>query len=234
MKQIAYVTDIHLDDHFPIEGGADPISNWKTILQDIKSRNIQQLILGGDLGEPSSNVWFFESIEGFSADITLGNHDTFQEISKYHKKQSEGVNELYYSYEDEGFKYIFLDSSSGIIQEAQLQWLQQELRTEKKILLFIHHPIVEVDTPVDKLYPLINRNSVRKILHDAGNDIIVICGHYHMEDEQQKENVRQLVTPAASIQLIKNASAIELDSSTFSYRIIDINNDSFETKLITF
>ena len=234
MKQVAYITDIHLDDSFPIDAGVDPRKNWQTILADVRKRNITDIILGGDMGEPVSLEWFFDSLKGFTINMSLGNHDKFQEIVKYCSKHSEGTDELYYSLEEGDFKYIFMDSSSNRISDPQFHWLLYEMITDKQILLFIHHPLLEVDTQVDKLYPLLNRDQVRSALRDIPSNITVFAGHYHMNDEKKMGNLRQHVTHAASVQLVKDAPFIETDNSTFGYRILTINEDNIETELVTF
>lgn len=234
MKQIAYITDAHLDDNFPIEAGVNPRKNLETILADVRDRNIRNIIIGGDIGEPVSHSWFFGLVNGFTMDITLGNHDSFHEIIQYYPKQSQGIDELYYAYEDGGFKYIFLDSSSNRISDAQFQWLRHELETQKKILLFIHHPILKVDTPVDRAYPLRNRDHIRGALQNISNNITVFAGHYHVDDECNRDNIKQFVTPAASVQLVKNAPAIKTDNSFFGYRVLTIYEDNIDAELVLF
>ena len=234
MKQVAYITDIHLDDSFPIDAGVDPRKNWQTIFDDVQKRNITDIILGGDIGEPVSLAWFFNSLKGYKLNMSLGNHDKFKEIIKYCPKYSEGIDELYYSFEEGNFKYIFMDSSSNKISDAQFHWLLYEIITDKQIFLFIHHPLLEVDTQVDKLYPLLNRDQLCSALHDIPNHITVFSGHYHMSDEKKLRNITQQVTLAASVQLVKNAPFIETDNSFFGYRILTINEDSIETELIMF
>ncbi len=234
MKQVAYITDIHLDDSFPIDAGVDPRKNWQTILADVQKRKITDIILGGDMGEPVSLAYFFDSLKGFTINMSLGNHDHFHDIIQHHPKRSQGIDELYYSFEEDGFKYIFLDSSSGSISEAQLDWLKDELSTQQRILLFIHHPILEVDTPVDKAYPLLNRDQVRSVLQSNSNDITIFAGHYHMTDEQRTENIKQYVSLACSVQLIKRTNVIATHRNFFGYRILTINEDNIETELVTF
>ncbi|HYF31268.1 MAG TPA: metallophosphoesterase [Chitinophagaceae bacterium] len=233
MKQIAYITDIHLDDSFPLENGAQPRKNWEKIIRDIRSRNIQDIILGGDMGEPSSHEWFFNSLQGFNVDMSLGNHDVFTEIMKHCPRDTAGEGELYYTFENGAFKYIFLDSSSATISVAQMEWLQQQLSTNKAILLFIHHPVIPIRTAIDDVYPLHNREQVRQALQNISNKVTIFCGHYHVTDETSVANITQLETPAASIQLAKDAPTIQLDNSFFGYRLINVHENKIDTELVT-
>jgi Icc protein len=233
--KIAYVTDIHLDEKFPKDEGVDTRKNWKIILNDISSRGIDKIIFGGDIGEKTSNKWFFESLQSYTVAITLGNHDYYKEVIKHYnfgvvKKQTE----LYYSQEHDYYKYIFLDSSSGSISQEQFEWLKKELLTTKNIILFIHHPILAIDAEVDKCFALKERNRIKTELLDFKNDVIIFCGHYHFEDEINNGNIRQYITPASSYQVEKTPNKIKVNNDTFGYRIIEFNKKEINTDLIMF
>ncbi|MHA7058185.1 metallophosphoesterase [Aquimarina sp. M1] len=101
IKRVAYITDIHLDEEFPKILGVDSRNNWKAILKDIDSKDITEIIYGGDIGKKSSNSWFFDSLKKYNLSITLGNHDVFSEAIKYYKNGTDTtVSELFYSQEN--------------------------------------------------------------------------------------------------------------------------------------
>lgn len=233
MKQIAFLTDVHLGEQTPIDAGADPISNFERVLADVSHRKISEIVYGGDIGAVSSHPYFFDALKPFSLNLILGNHDNFEEVKKrYVKDEKRSI--LYYTLEDKNHNYIFLDSSTGEISKQQLEWLQKELDTRKKPILFVHHPILKVDTPVDKLYPLKNRREVRKVLEESQKEITVFCGHYHMNDEWEYKNIKQIITHSLSFQIVKEANELIKSSSAFGYRIIEISGKSIETELVTF
>lgn len=235
MKQIAYITDIHLDEAFPIEHGVDARRNWNLILEDIASKNIDEIIFGGDIGKRESNQWFFNSVKNFKVHVILGNHDFFSEVNKHYKSDfSSSDNELCYSCEGPSFKYVYLDSSSAEISQSQFNWLKSEIKTDKKVLLLIHHPVLEIETAIDRLYPLKGREEIKALLHGSKCEIIVMCGHYHTTDERVEGNIRQIVTPAGSYQIKKNTDTIQVINDTFGYRIINIHNDEITTKLMLY
>lgn len=233
MKKIAFITDIHLDDQFPKDVGVDSEKNWKQLLNDIRSKNIEEIIYGGDIGQASAHPYFFESLKTFRLNIVLGNHDHFQEVIPYFKPSASfDKSELYYSSEQEFFKFIFLDSSLNEISETQLAWLKNELITEKKILLFLHHPILQVNTAVDSMYPLKNRNEVKEILNQSNRGITVLCGHYHMLDECKEKNIHQFVTCASSCQIEKEAETLKMNNDFFGYRILLIHKDEVKVEVV--
>ncbi|MBN8643404.1 MAG: metallophosphoesterase family protein [Flavobacteriales bacterium] len=233
MKKIAFITDVHLGEQFPIENNVDPKENFEKVLADISKRGINELIFGGDIGDASAHDFFFESVKPFTVDFIIGNHDKFNEVKKHLNKEI-NVEELYYTKEDNDYKYIFLDTSSEEISKAQLEWLEVEIISTKKIVFFIHHPIIKIETPVDQLYPLKNRDELKSILIKSKKECSVFCGHYHMNDETKFKNINQTITQSLSFQIVKNAEEIEIDNSNFGYRILVFHNDRIETEIIRF
>ncbi len=234
-EKIAYITDIHLDEKFPIDLGVNPRDNWNVILNDISSRGITKIIFGGDIGEVNSNQWFFESLSQFDINIILGNHDTYNEVQKYFfKSEDTQKKELFYNKEGVYHSFIFLDSSSGEISPNQLDWFKNKLNTEKDILIFIHHPIIPIDAEVDKQYGLRKRHLIEVVLQNIKNSSTIFSGHYHFDDKKTKGNIVQYVTPASSYQVEKIKSEIKVHKDSFGYRIIELNGKKINTDLILF
>jgi 3',5'-cyclic-AMP phosphodiesterase len=233
MKRIAFLTDVHLDERFPVDNNVNPQKNLERVISDLSNRNIDEIIFGGDIGAATSHLIFFNALKPFKVNLILGNHDKFKEVSNYYIQDKE-KNELYYTFEDVNYKYIFLDTSSDELSKAQLEWLRIEVKTTKKLILFIHHPIIEIETPIDKLYPLKNRELIKPILIESGNIVTIFCGHYHMNDESTYKNIRQITTQSLSFQIVKDAGELKIDNSQFGYRIIEIESDRIKTELINF
>lgn len=233
MKRIAFLTDTHLDEE-PEEGHIiDTYRNLKVALDDVSRRGVDEIIFGGDIGEDSSHLTFFRIFNPYSFKLVLGNHDTFNQVRKFYPIGGREL-ELYYATEDELHKSIFLDSSVGAISNMQMKWLYDQLRTVKRILLFIHHPILKVHTAIDAVAPLKNRAEVRRLLTASNKEISIFCGHYHVSDAAQYKNLRQFTTSALSFQLARNPDHVVVDSSNFGYRLITINRLEILTQTIQF
>lgn len=235
VKRIAYITDVHLDEIFTIDQKVDARENWSRILKDISLRGIDEIVFGGDIGEESANQWFFNTLENFSLDLSLGNHDQFEEVIKHNNishlaKQSE----WYYSKPLGNYKGIFLDSSSELISNEQFEWFKKELGTSKSIILFIHHPILAVKALVDKQYALIDRVRLKSELLKLENEVTIFCGHYHFDDETKEANIHQYISPAASHQVEKLRDEIKVNNRTFGYRILELHENEIKTKLVNF
>ena len=233
MKRFAFLTDLHLDEQFPLDNGVIPTENFERVLEDLRERKITEIVFGGDIGEASSHAFFFRTLNDFSISLILGNHDNYADVKPYFARGNDD-NNLYYSIIDGSLHYLFLDTSADEISQNQLDWVQNECKSGKELVVFIHHPILAIDTPVDKLYPLKNRENLVEILLQHRKQVTVFCGHYHLNDERQHDTIRQITTQALSFQLLKNAPEISIDNVHFGYRIIEIHENSIETEIITF
>ena len=233
MHQIAYITDIHLDEKFTLDEGVDARKNWLIILEDVKSRGISQIIFGGDIGTPESNSWFFNSLKEFDLSITLGNHDSFEEAVKYFNPGlPEGQKALYYAMESEFLKLIFLDSSTGRIDDAQFQWFKRSLDTSKPIILFIHHPILETGTTPQREFPWESPQQLKEELLKISNPLTIFCGHLHLMSEVTESNMTQFVTPSASVQIKPHSEKTEIEGVNFGYRIITTDGEKISNEII--
>lgn len=234
MKTIAYLSDIHLEEQFPIDQGVDARKNWLQALADVTARNVDLIVIGGDIGAPESNAWFFETLVTWRdrLHVSLGNHDTYAVAIQHFQQPHESQTALYYSVDEGDYRFIFLDSSSSGIDTTQRDWLQEQLDPAKKTLIFIHHPILPVATEVDKLYPLGGRELLREILLKHAAEVHVFSGHYHMDDEQTEHNIHQVVTPAISYQIKKTLGNIEVSADDFGYRLIRVGKEGVQTERV--
>lgn len=232
MFRFAFVTDIHFDESFGFDETVNQRKNWKTVLVDLQKRGIKNLVFGCDLGKPSGYAEFFEDVKNFDLNLIIGNHDEPEEIKNYFRPQHENN---YYTFETEDYKLIFMDSGLGKVDQEQLKWLANEILTEKVILLFIHYPVLNVGTAMDKFWKLENRDEIAEILENATSQIFSFSGHYHMEDMRSEGNITQVLTPAVSYQILKNQTEeIVKSDRIFGYRIVEIMNGKLDSQVIVF
>jgi hypothetical protein len=246
---IAHVTDIHLGQKVfsqPSLSGnkmgyvLDPEEhkeNLIAILDDLTRRGIREVVFGGDIGLKASIPWFFAALKRYDVHLRmfLGNHDTLESVRPYYPHpDSLNMGELYFACEGSHFKSIYLDSSSNSVSSEQSEWLRRELTSPKKILLFVHHPILALDTPLDRIGAALgNRDEIKACLQASGRSVMIFCGHYHMIDDRTDGTLRQYLTPAASYQIVKEASGVEIDQTTFGYRTITIVDDQLTTEVVS-
>ncbi|MGY5849551.1 metallophosphoesterase family protein [Salegentibacter sp. F14] len=236
MKKIAHITDLHIDEQFPFEDKISARKRFDRILESLKDNSINHIVCTGDIGENKGILYFFEQLKEMDLSIALGNHDNFMEISKHYNLGANYITKKIYRSELKNyFKFIYLDSSSGIIDVKQFQWLKKELITPKPIIIFIHHPIIGLNLKVDKIGKLKNRKDLIKILEETPNEITIYCGHYHMESSLTYKNIKQCITPAVAFQIKKDIDKIEINTAISGYRIIQIENKthSSEVKILS-
>ena len=234
-KTIAFITDSHIEHQFPKDQGVDALGNWQMVLESVKAHKVDMIIIGGDIGETKIFEYFFKSLDDLNMPYysILGNHDKYEDVKPFlNNPLATNPNELFYTFDEDDFQYIFLDSSRGQVSQFQLDWLEKTLNnSDLKPLVFIHHPLLKVNTRVDIDYPLHNREAVVEVLNKFDKNIPVICGHYHTENQSINKNITQYVTPSAAFQILQNTDQVTLDISKFAYRLIELENGNFHSRL---
>ena len=232
IKKIAHITDLHLDEQFPFEDNISARKRIDKILASVKDNGINHIVCTGDIGENKGIQYFFDLLKKMNLSIVLGNHDNFIKISKYYNLGADyNSKKIYRSELKNHFKFIYLDSSSGIIDIEQLEWLKKELISSHPIIIFIHHPIIGLNLKVDEIGKLKNREDLIKILEKVPNEITIYCGHYHMESIVKYKNIKQYITPAVAFQIEKNISEIIIDTTISGYRIIQLKNNELSSEV---
>jgi 3',5'-cyclic-AMP phosphodiesterase len=247
-KLFAHFTDSHLGQRLRLDGGVlgnkmryenqseEHTERLRLVLDDIARQGITEVIFGGDIGTRASVAGFFGLLQSypFKVTILLGNHDDYDNVALHHDFPAGGVNgKACFSLDDGSWKRIFLDSSDNTIGAAQLDWLTQELAGVRKAALFVHHPVLPIDTPLERAGAAL-REGVRlqSLLKAAACEVALFCGHYHMNDEAREANIHQFVTPAVSYQIAKEAEQVQADANTFGYRILEFDGAEIKTEVV--
>lgn len=230
---IAYITDLHLDEANALELGANPRGNWEKIYADMQMHELDMVVIGGDVGEGESLLWFYNHLRPYEWHITAGNHDIRGQIRNWYRNRAmESQNAIYFSVDMDGHRMIFLDSSPDIVETEQLQWLRAQVQTELPLVVFIHHPVLPVDTWADNQFPLKNRGAVKNILKSHGGTVTIFCGHYHLEHSQQDGNLTQYICPSASFNILQDPDNFKPEVKSASYQLITIEEDGVSRKVI--
>ncbi len=131
----------------------------------------------------------------------VGNHDTAV-LSEHELQEGFGYEKLYYSFESQEFTNLVLYSrtpelKNAHIPEEELTWLSDELKkSQKPVLVFIHHPLVErplEDTFWFKGIPeyafIHHSETLRTLLEGSGKVAAVFNGHMHSNDFHVVNNI---------------------------------------------
>jgi Icc protein len=249
-KIIAHITDTHLGQKLVSESRIDgdrmhyqdaPDAHrdrLRLVLDDIARRGITNIVFGGDIGTAESVGGFFELLRSydFTPSIVLGNHDSRHTVAPHCSAGATPVaGKMCSSFEDGGVKHLLLDSSDNTIGDGQLGWLAGELVGARRVLLFLHHPVLDIDSPIDRSgAALRDRSEIKALLARAGCDVTIFCGHYHMADEAHEANIRQFITPAVSYQIVRHADRVRTDARSFGYRVLEIEGTGIGSEAILF
>ena len=226
--RIAHITDLHLDEAFQIENGIATRDNFLTVLNDLQSRNVDLIVCTGDISTRESHPWFFQQLQGLGLPfrVILGNHDSFPDVSNhYDVAEKSNPNELYYTEEVGSYKCLFLDTSSCKVSPEQLKWINHEIRTPKKVIVFSHHPILATGTTPQREFPLEGDHLVEQILEESGKQVTIFCGHLHMNHHTLVNQIEQFISPATCVQVKKHSNTTEIASKHFGYRIIEVGEN---------
>ena len=234
--RLAHITDLHLDEEFDgIE--IDARRNLIAMLDDIAEKQIQDLVITGDLGTPASHQWLANVLRAYKLRfaLTLGNHDKYAEVSRHFDLQKPGSDmEHFYSYQSGSSNFIFLDTSSARISTEQSNWLTDELQIGMRSIVFLHHPILDTGATPQLEYPLHGSEALANLIHHSGQEVYLFCGHLHITDEQKVHKITQWVTPAGCLQVKRESPTTEILNTSYGYRIIELSDQKVESSVRVF
>ncbi len=138
----------------------------------------------------------------------LGNHD-LRAVDKDTWKKSLEIDYLVKSFDVRNYRIIIMDSNydksnndirpgeyytRGNVSAKQIEWLEKELKTDKKKVVFIHHPpIWSVDVRSNSGLPL-NALKLQKVFKD-NNVTAVFSGHIEDFYFDKIDDVKYFVFP---------------------------------------
>jgi 3',5'-cyclic AMP phosphodiesterase CpdA len=131
-----------------------------------------------------------------------GNHDKKEIFENFFNKKT------YYSTDRGNWKIIVLDNGGyiqgsgegfdnrGRIDEEQIDWLEKELRTDKKVIVAMHVSIFEENNP-EKVRA--DQEPIRKIFEENNNVRYVLAGHFHsVYLEKEMNGTKYITVPSIS------------------------------------
>ncbi len=219
---IGFITDLHVFNGASANKLADPFAN--RIYHFVKKMNNEIvpdfILINGDVIEGTKipantslrqlqlvkNIFNFSKIQKH---WVLGNHD-LRSVTKQQWQNALGINYLRKSFELRNYKIIILDSNftekdknvspgngytRGHVSREEIKWLEKELKnTDKKTIIFIHHPpLSNVDFKSD-LKLLDNATELRELF--AKYDVLaVFSGHIEDLYSEKSDGVQYFSIP---------------------------------------
>ncbi|MFZ1703651.1 MAG: metallophosphoesterase [Saprospiraceae bacterium] len=212
MIRVAFVTDQHISVESKNLLRIDTVGRFLAILEVIKSKKYDALILGGDLcymdGELQTYQWFMETLQklGLPYYIISGNHDdSIMMYAVFNQGNLDKNGELYYQHMFGGLPMLFLDSSKGYFEDEQYNWLHNKISKNKNKTCWInmHHPPLLVGSKhMDGKYAFQQIEKFAEFCdHFPEVTFHIFSGHCHMERTIQKNNMMVYITPSSYVNI---------------------------------
>ena len=236
--KIGQLSDIHIGDSEELVQGIDVRANFNKALESSSMRDIDLLILSGDLAnenaERGAYQYIAERIKDYRVPVCIipGNHDLVEVMKDFYDLEIHN-GKCYYSIDFFGRKIFFLDSACGEVSRDQLDWLEREVpKVDGEVLLFMHHPPCFCNHRfMDLRYHLRNMVDVQEVLSKFPNLTHIFCGHYHSDFEVKMGRQIVHVAPSTQMQINRNTPYFSLESSAPAWQIINWGEDFVETEV---
>ncbi len=157
--------------------------------------------------------------------VAIGNHDVF--FNGWHDYRTE-IGKSIYSFDADNVHFSILDSASGILGQAQLEWLENDLRSTSQPLKVVvtHFPVF--DGYFGGLFRLDSDEEIAilKTLLYKYNVNLMFSGHYHGYESIVLGRTRYIVTGGANdLQ----------DIGEFQHFVrVTVNGNSISTQVVNF
>ena len=236
--RIGQVSDIHIGEDEGFVQGIDVRANFESALKSKSMRDLDLLVLSGDLanedGEPGAYRFISEQVKDFRVPVLVipGNHDRLDTMAEFFDLADKiHGGKCYFKYEMDGHTLFFLDSACGTVSGEQLEWLKSEAaKIQGEVFLFMHHPPCLCGHRfMDARYSLKNKEEVQSALADIPNLTHIFCGHYHSHFEMDMGRQKVHVAPSTQMQIDSHAPNFILKSSAPEWMTIEIGENFVET-----
>ena len=153
----------------PSDKPSKAVATTRKYIKAMQKQGVDMIISAGDNTNNRDNKYAKKMI-GFPVVWTMGNHDY---------KKSILAPQRYYSKETANFRIIILDSNygsttgAGQVPQWELDWLKEQLKTDKKIIVVLHHPAMPY---------------LKDVLVGS-NTVAVFNGHIHVESEYRENGI---------------------------------------------
>jgi 3',5'-cyclic AMP phosphodiesterase CpdA len=197
------------------------------------------VVLGGDiLDEPSPDYGLLaQMVEGMAwpAHLCPGNHDSVEAYSLAPLATFPAGCPGYYTFDAGELRCIILHSSAalpgssfpppgratappphgaGYLDGPQLDWLARELAGERRAVIFLHHPPVDVGIPWLDAIRLLNAGEFWEVVGPAAPRVAgIFFAHLHAQVSMVRRDILLASPPAAGWQFRADPSAARAETS---------------------
>ncbi len=183
------------------------------------------------------------SLLRFPCHMAMGNHDYRPVFRRIMLEESDADSApYYYTLNRTGHRVIVLDTQeegevAGWLDDAQLNWLEQELSSGLPSVICMHHPPVPVG--VAWMDELILQESDRFLrICEARTALrLILCGHVHHDFRMNLKHVTVLTAPSVGLQFRKDpvinadGTRVIATDEPAAFRIVDLDGSDWKTSI---
>ncbi len=181
-----HLTDTHVRADSPVIRGVNPALALQE-LPGCVSGSVDCVIHTGDLIHRPADETSYRSYAACTETLPWpvhhipGNHDDVDLMASF----VSGARSAYpWQVDVHSLRFIGLDSSSGVVDAAQLSRLSEMLETPGPVILCVHHHLFEIDDSWLNPYRLENAAELLACVDRAAASVLAILhGHTHYHDE---------------------------------------------------
>ena len=169
----------------------------------------------------------------------VGNHE-LEYLSEKFLKDTLDYKKLYFSFDQENIRLIFLfikrfyPSKEIKLDSAQLKWLRERVKTDKKIIIFSHYSLVPVNTRGNFWFSkrpdlafIKNYREFLKII-EGKNVKLAFNFHLHWNKKQVKNGVPYITTQS----LVENTSGKVEGPPANAFTLVSLSDNSASVKVL--
>ncbi len=232
--KICLITDLHIDMLGELPIGLDTRLQFVQTLQKINHAKYDLMLVAGDLchktGVKEIYSWIKSQLDATSIPYIVipGNHDTSPLLAAaFGLDDNLYDEELYYCREFMDGNVIILDTSKGMMSEAQYSWLEEKIqRSPETVTICMHHPpLLSHSKHLEPTYMFTQMQKFETMCSKYSNKKFqIFCGHYHMERTIIKNNLTVFITPSTFVQIDPDCYEFKKMGDAFGYREIWITD----------
>ncbi len=212
--------------------GLDVEKRFRSVLADARALEPDAYFLTGDFCAHEPQAGVYDRLKNLLGDlgvpvcITAGNHDSREMLRHAFDLGGAAQDPIYYHRQIGGRSFLFLDTSMGIVDDAQLDWLSDRLAAYPESEIVMHHPPVQLGIPfMDGKYPLRGTERLHEILTADGVTRRIFCGHYHSVRVVTHRNLQVYLCPPTSFFIDARAEEFLLRERNPAYHYLEWTDD---------
>jgi 3',5'-cyclic-AMP phosphodiesterase len=234
--KICYITDLHIDVEGIMPNDIDSRGRFLSVLDHIRNRSYDLMVLGGDLCNKTGNIaiyqWIKEHLDATKIPyhVISGNHDTSPLLAQVFELNDMLQNdELFYHQTHHNHSdIIYLDTAVGKLSDEQHTWLETKIQNHpsEDVIICMHHPpIISGSAHMEPKYFFRDSERFTALLQSFQHlRFIIFCGHYHIARTVIDKNIIVFITPSTFVQIDPDSAIFQKDGERYGYREIMIQD----------